>query len=259
MKDSFIMYTQYMEQIELLDMEQRGTLLTALMMYQMQKELPAMDGATSMCFAFIKARIDIDAQKYEEKCRINAVNGRKGGRSKKDKSIHSVNEVAEEILSERFSEKANGSDRFFGKANESECKRTEAKKPDIDNDIDIKEKELPKGSSKKKSVSFCPPTPEQVTEYCREKGYDSVDPQRFVDFYESKGWMVGKNKMKDWKAAVRNWSRTQRQELTAKASRRQEPTAKGNKFLNFQERDNRDVTEALLRQSMEHEGCGRER
>ena len=39
-----------------------------------------------------------------------------------------------------------------------------------------------------------------------ERGND-VDPERFVDFYEAKGWMVGKNKMKDWRAAVRNWER----------------------------------------------------
>lgn len=53
---------------------------------------------------------------------------------------------------------------------------------------------------------FEPPTVKQVEEYCRERG-NSVDTERFIDFYESKGWMVGKNKMKDWKAAVRNWER----------------------------------------------------
>jgi DNA-binding Lrp family transcriptional regulator len=51
-----------------------------------------------------------------------------------------------------------------------------------------------------------PPTLEQVQDYCRERGND-VDAQRFIDFYESKGWMVGKNKMKDWKACVRTWER----------------------------------------------------
>lgn len=51
---------------------------------------------------------------------------------------------------------------------------------------------------------FTPPTLEEVTAYCQEKAL-SVDPQRFVDFYSSKGWFVGKNKMKDWKAAVRGW------------------------------------------------------
>ena len=55
---------------------------------------------------------------------------------------------------------------------------------------------------------FTPPTVGDVKAYCEERGYGNrVDPERFVDFYQAKGWMVGKNKMKDWKAAVRNWAR----------------------------------------------------
>lgn len=53
---------------------------------------------------------------------------------------------------------------------------------------------------------FSPPTVEEVRTYCAEKGYD-IDPDRFVDYYTSNGWKVGKNPMKDWKAAVRSWSR----------------------------------------------------
>lgn len=52
---------------------------------------------------------------------------------------------------------------------------------------------------------FIPPTMDEVKEYCMEKGY-AVDPQRFVDYYTSNGWKVGKNPMKDWKAAVRTWN-----------------------------------------------------
>lgn len=51
---------------------------------------------------------------------------------------------------------------------------------------------------------FTPPTLDDVLAYVRERGSD-VDPKRFLDFYASKGWMVGKNPMKDWKAAVRTW------------------------------------------------------
>jgi hypothetical protein len=58
---------------------------------------------------------------------------------------------------------------------------------------------------------FAPPTVEEVFEYCVERK-NAVDPQRFVDFYTSKGWMVGKTKMKDWKAAVRNWEKTETKE-----------------------------------------------
>lgn len=53
---------------------------------------------------------------------------------------------------------------------------------------------------------FLPPTVEEVSAYCTEKGY-KIDPDRFVDYYTSNGWMVGRNKMKDWRAAVRSWSR----------------------------------------------------
>lgn len=51
---------------------------------------------------------------------------------------------------------------------------------------------------------FTPPSIGEVSAYCTERN-NGIDPQHFVDFYEAKGWMVGKNKMKDWKAAVRTW------------------------------------------------------
>ena len=54
-----------------------------------------------------------------------------------------------------------------------------------------------------KGKRFVAPSVDQVKEYCQEKGY-AIDPEAYCDFYASKGWMVGKNKMKDWKAAVRN-------------------------------------------------------
>ena len=53
---------------------------------------------------------------------------------------------------------------------------------------------------------FSPPSVEDVEAYCFEKNY-SVDAQHFVDYYASKGWVVGKTPMKDWKAAVRTWIR----------------------------------------------------
>lgn len=64
-----------------------------------------------------------------------------------------------------------------------------------------------KPSKKKSASTFVPPTVESVSEYCRERGND-IDAEEFVDFYQSKGWMVGKNKMKDWKACVRTWERS---------------------------------------------------
>ena len=51
------------------------------------------------------------------------------------------------------------------------------------------------------------PTLEEVKAYCSERG-NKVDPERFIDYYTSNGWKVGKNPMKDWKAAVRTWERS---------------------------------------------------
>lgn len=57
---------------------------------------------------------------------------------------------------------------------------------------------------------FVPPTPEEVNTYCRERN-NGIDGSEFCDFYTSKGWKVGKNPMKDWKAAVRTWERSRKQ------------------------------------------------
>ena len=79
---------------------------------------------------------------------------------------------------------------------------------EIEKEIEI-EREIDKEKEKeirgKTARRFVPPTVQDVEAYIREKGY-GVDAVRFVDFYESKGWMVGKNRMKDWRAAVRTWA-----------------------------------------------------
>lgn len=63
-----------------------------------------------------------------------------------------------------------------------------------------------------KNNKFKKPTPEEIHQYCIERN-NFVNWQQFYDFYESKDWMVGKNKMKDWKACVRTWEqRTKKQE-----------------------------------------------
>lgn len=58
---------------------------------------------------------------------------------------------------------------------------------------------------------FVPPSVEEVSEYC-ESRQNGIDPQEFVAFYASKGWMVGKNKMKDWRAAIWTWEKKRARE-----------------------------------------------
>jgi hypothetical protein len=71
-----------------------------------------------------------------------------------------------------------------------------------------KDRLVEKGSPQKR---FVPPSLEEVQAYCSERG-NGIDAQAFIDFYASKGWMVGKTKMSDWKAAVRTWESRNRKQ-----------------------------------------------
>ena len=68
-----------------------------------------------------------------------------------------------------------------------------------------------KENTGERSSRFVPPKLEEVIEYCKQRE-NSVDAQNFIDFYQSKNWMVGKNKMKDWKASVRTWEKNRKNE-----------------------------------------------
>ena len=61
-------------------------------------------------------------------------------------------------------------------------------------------------TNKEKRKRFTPPSLDEVKSYCNERN-NAVNPEAFVDFYESKGWKVGREPMKDWRAAVRTWER----------------------------------------------------
>ena len=69
-----------------------------------------------------------------------------------------------------------------------------------------------------RTTRFTPPTLEEVTAYAKERG-SKVDPQGFIDFYASKGWLVGKSPMKDWKAACRNAEKWERWDKAPAADR----------------------------------------
>lgn len=89
--------------------------------------------------------------------------------------------------------------RFFAGEN-TQRKEKESKAKESKEDPDLKEVVKPV----KKRAVFTPPTLDEVAAYCTERK-NEVDPQKWIDHYAAKGWMIGKNKMKDWQAAVRTW------------------------------------------------------
>lgn len=91
-------------------------------------------------------------------------------------------------------------------ANASKPKQTQAKPSEEEECNKEKEEENDKEKNKKESCRFLPPSVDEVKAYCRERG-NRVDAEQFVDFYSSKGWRVGSQPMRDWKASVRTWEK----------------------------------------------------
>lgn len=116
-------------------------------------------------------------------------NGAKGGRPRK--------EQAEGV--------ENPSEEGFEKGFKTPCENPSENLTEKGLETKINRKE--KNRSKEKGNTFTPPTTDEVEAYCKEWGH-SIDAGAFCDFYSSKGWKVGAQPMKDWKAAVRNWWRT---------------------------------------------------
>ena len=80
----------------------------------------------------------------------------------------------------------------------------------LTNEQQTTNKQLTTNKNDKNEKKFIIPTFNDVLEYCMQNNLD-VDGIKFINFYESKGWMVGKNKMKDWKAAIRTWVKPKQQ------------------------------------------------
>jgi hypothetical protein len=191
-KKSFVLYHDIRTPLELLTDEQRGKLFIALLDYSEHGELPDFDGALLMAFAFIRTSLDRDAEAWAEKRAKRAEAGRNGGLAKAaNASIasgakQSVANLAVNVpVNVPAPVPVNLSTTTGGG-------RGTADKP-------------PRASR------FTPPTVDEVKSYCTERE-NNVDPARFVDFYASKGWLVGKSKMRDWRAAVRSWERSDSQQ-----------------------------------------------
>lgn len=202
-KSSFVLYTEYLRHIQKMSMEQRGELFTAILCYAADESVPELDAAADMAFSFIRERMDRDNAAYMDKVEKRREAGKLGGRPKAD----------------GFSEKQE-------KAKKANGFSEKQKNPDTDTVLDT----VPviKKESVEKSLRFSPPTRQDVAEYCAEKEFKDLDVERFIDYYTSNGWMVGKSKMKDWKATVRNWAR---------AGKAPKPNnTRGNKFTKYEQR-----------------------
>lgn len=200
-KKSFVLYCDYRQHFELLPPEDQGSLLMAIFDYVETGAEPSLEPIPMMAFSFIRAQLDRDLKKYEETCKRRAEAGRRSGEARRNKAeqegtkrtnVQFVQQHEQEGTKRTDNVNGNGNGNGNGNVNGN-----------VINLYRGNSDELP---GEKKQTRFTPPTVEEVRAYCRERG-NSVNPETFVDFYTGKGWMVGKNKMKDWKAAVRTWEK----------------------------------------------------
>ena len=172
---------EYLEEMELYSDEEFGRLCRALLRYSMSGEAQELTGPEKFAWHRVKTQEDRFQSNYED----IAAKRREAGKSGAAKRWDSKNSNAIDAM-----------------ASDSKNAKTETK-TETKTNIPLPSE----GGNKCKK--FAPPTFEQVAEYVAQRG-SPVDPQGFIDFYESKGWLVGKTPMKDWKAACRNaesWDR----------------------------------------------------
>ena len=170
-RDYVCLYHSYLDAMEALGDAERGRLVTAMINHSQRREIGELSGNERYIWPMIRSQIDRDVEAYDRKCEKNRESG--GKRTA---------------------------------ANASERQRTVANADKEKGKGEEKEEYSPPKSPSERGKRFDPPMVEEVQAYCSERN-NSVDAQTFVDFYASKGWLVGKNPMKDWKAAVRTWER----------------------------------------------------
>ena len=171
--------------IEQLNMHSRGVLFTNMMRYfdTGEAELIEMTPVEAMAFNIVKINVDDSFSEYKEREERNRENGQKGGRPAKNPK-NPVGFLETDINPE----------------NPKIEERSQKK------EVRSQKKEVETGAAKLQRTRFIQPTFEEIQNYCIERQND-VDPQRFIDYYTANGWKVGKNQMKDWRAAVRTWER----------------------------------------------------
>lgn len=172
---------EYLEEMSLYSDEEFGRLCRALLRYSMSGEAQELAGAEKFAWQRVKTQEDRFQSSYEDMAAKRREAGKNGAAKRWD---------------------GKNSNAIDAMANDSKNSKTETKTK-TETNIPLPTE----GGNKRKK--FAPPTLEQVAEYVAQRG-SPVDPQGFIDFYESKGWMVGKTPMKDWKAACRNaegWDR----------------------------------------------------
>lgn len=184
-KKTCILYSSWADLFMDLPDELAGQLVKAVLAYTFKGEdaktgNPALDAAMTM----IRNKLDEDGEKYKTK--------------------------VERIAQARAEKKKQAENSVKSDSNQSEIKSVSDSVS-----VSVSDSVVPTVLNKR-DRAFRPPSLDEVRAYCLER-HNGIDPEQWYDFYASKGWMIGKNRMKDWRAAVRTWEKKQPKKTGADA------------------------------------------
>lgn len=182
-KKSCVIYDSWGHLIANLPDEMAGQLVKQIITYAFDMTQPPIENpAINAMFEMVKTKLDEDAEKYQAK-----VDRLKNNTERNRDDIETISEQEQNDI---------------GGVSES---------------VSVYESDKDIEKENKQRKRFIKPSVEEVREYCQER-QNNVDPETFVDFYESKGWKVGSNAMKDWKSAVRTWEKRSEKPVGNKSS-----------------------------------------
>ena len=187
-RTQFTFYRSYYEAMRVLPKKEQTAVVLGICAYALDGIEPKLNGTAEAIFMLIRPTLDASRRKSEI--------GRRGGTSRKQSES-----------------KTEANDKQNESKTEAKRKQTASEiENEIEKELEIEYECIKENNTKEKADKppsaprFTPPSLDEVSAYCQERN-NTVDPVRFVDSYAAKGWMIGKNKMKDWKAAVRTWER----------------------------------------------------
>lgn len=207
-RESFVFYRSFYEGIKELPRDIQGEVLTAIMEYGLngvttenQKQI------TKAMFALIKPQLDANNQRFE--------NGKNGGAPKGNQNARKQPKNNQETTKKQpknnqkqpnvnVNDNVNVNNISFSKKETKSDFEILGSLKNENSESPIETIQTPKEQNGGGRKRFTIPTPEEVQAYCDERK-NGILGQQFCDFYSSKGWKVGSQPMKDWKAAVRTW------------------------------------------------------
>ena len=185
-KKRFSMFLQdFSEAFLNLTDEKLGKVFRWIIVYYMTNEVPKTNGE-SFIWDMIKTELDKQEEYRNGNSSSNASDCKAGKAGKAGKSLESTVSTANTLLSNPI---------LSGPIHKEDIRREKLKR-------------------------FTEPKSDEIKEYSLSIGYSSMDVDKFIDHYKSNGWMVGKVKMKDWKAAVRNWRKGDKNDSSSSSSRK---------------------------------------